>query len=163
VHRFPVLATLAALAAPLTAPACRAPAAPGDTGVVVRVTDGDTIVVAIGGREENVRLLGIDTPEVHTDDGAPECFGPDASAFTASLLPAGTTVRLERDVVGRDDYGRLLAYVYAGDVLVNEVIVARGYATPLSIEPNTTFARRFADAARAAEAADLGLWSACAG
>jgi micrococcal nuclease len=143
---------------------CRTAATRGDgAGVVVRVTDGDTVVVDIAGRDEDVRLIGIDTPEVHVDEGDPECFGPEASAFTASLLPEGTAVRLERDVVGRDDYGRLLAYVYAGDLLVNEAIVAGGYATPLSIEPNTTFARRFADAARAAEAAGLGLWSACAG
>jgi micrococcal nuclease len=161
VRRCPLSACLAALAAPIVA--CAAPAAPGDTGVVVHVTDGDTIVVALGGREERVRLLGIDTPEVHTADGTPECYGPEASAFTASLLPLGTVVRLERDVVGRDDYGRLLAYVYAGDQLVNEVLVAHGVATPLSIEPNTTFARRFAAAARHAEAADLGLWGACAG
>ena len=131
--------------------------------MVVDVIDGDTIVVQIAGRDEHVRLIGIDTPEVHVTEGEPECQGPEASAFTASLLPPGTSVRLERDVVGRDDYGRLLAYVYAGDELVNEAIVAAGYATPLSIEPNTTFVTRFAAAARAAEAAGLGLWAACAG
>ena len=87
-----------------------------DTAVVTRVVDGDTIDVAIGGRDERVRLLGIDTPEVHVAEGAaPECFGPEASAFTGDLLPDGHRVRLERDVVGRDDYGRLLAYVYLVD------------------------------------------------
>ena len=140
--------------------------AAGDTAVVTTVVDGDTIDVSIGGRDERVRLLGIDTPEVHVAEGAkPDCFGPEASAFTAALLPAGTAVRLERDVVGRDHYGRLLAYVYVvdGGVLVNEELVRRGMARPLHIEPNGTFAARFVAAARRAEAEGLGLWTACAG
>ena len=130
------------------------------------VVDGDTIDVSIGGRDERVRLLGIDTPETHVAEGAaPECFGPEASSFTATLLPAGTAVRLERDVVGRDHYGRLLAYVYVvdGGVLVNEEIIRQGMARPLRIEPNGTFAARFVEAARHAEAKGLGLWAACAG
>jgi micrococcal nuclease len=74
-------------------------------------------------------------------------------------------VRLERDTVGRDDYGRLLAYVYrrADDVLINELIVARGYARPLTIAPNDAYRSTFVAAALAAKAADLGLWAACAG
>ena len=137
-----------------------------DLAVVTGVVDGDTLDVTIGGRDERVRLLGIDTPEIHVaDDAAPECFGPEASSFTTTLLPAGTAVRLERDVVGRDHYGRLLAYVYLVDdgVLVNEAIVRQGMARPLHIEPNGTFAARFVEAARRAEAEGLGLWSACAG
>ena len=74
-------------------------------------------------------------------------------------------MRLERDVVGRDDYGRLLAYVYlaADGSLVNETIVRQGYARPLTIAPNGVFAARFVAAAVAAEADDLGLWGACGG
>ena len=59
----------------------------------------------IDGEEERVRLIGIDTPESRVAEGSPECFGPEASAFTAELLPAGTGVRLERDVVARDGVG----------------------------------------------------------
>ncbi len=133
------------------------------------VVDGDTVDVAVGRRHERVRLIGIDTPEVYVDTGTPECYGPEASAFTKHLLAPGTKVRLERDVVGRDDYGRLLAYLYVqsggggGEVMVNEELVRRGLATPLSIAPNVTYAARFAADARAAEAAGLGLWEACAG
>ena len=81
------------------------------------------------------------------------------------LLPAGTAVRLERDVVGRDDYGRLLAYVHRVDdgLFVNEAIIRQGYATPLTIEPNDTFAGQFVAAATAAENDGLGLWAACTG
>jgi micrococcal nuclease len=148
-------------------------------GVVVAVVDGDTIDVRLGGRDERVRLIGIDTPETKRPNTPVECFGPEASAFIASLLPVGTKVRIERDVVGRDDYGRLLGYVHldtagdgdtAGDddqpverrsMFVNLEIVRRGYAQPMSIPPNTTHADDFARAARAAEADDIGMWAAC--
>jgi micrococcal nuclease len=143
-----------------------APAFPADVGVVDHVVDGDTIVVEIGGTTERVRLIGIDTPEIAHDDGSPaECFGPEAQEFTRALLPPGTEVRLTRDVVGRDDYGRLLAYVYRrdDDTFVNLAVVAGGYATPLSIAPNDAHRGEFVAAAHDAEAADLGLWAACSG
>lgn len=134
---------------------------------VTGVVDGDTIDVEIGGRTERVRLIGIDTPETKKPDSPIECYGPEASAFTASLLPSGTEVLIERDIVGRDDYGRLLGYVrIAGAAgraatFVNLELVEQGFATPLTIEPNSTFARDFAAAARRAERADLGMWAAC--
>ena len=83
--------------------------------------------------------------------------------FTESLLPVGTPVRLERDVVGRDDYGRILAYVYRADdgIFVNYEIVRQGYAQPLTIPPNVTFSELMVQAARDAERDDAGLWSAC--
>lgn len=130
---------------------------------VTHVVDGDTIDVEIGGRDERVRLIGVDTPETKKPDTPVECFGPEATAFTTELLAVGTTVRIERDVVGRDDYGRLLGYVHrvSDELFVNLELVARGYAQPLSIPPNATFARDFAAAATAAERADVGLWAAC--
>jgi endonuclease YncB( thermonuclease family) len=150
-----------------TACADRAPTAAPGAATVTHVVDGDTIDVQIGGRDERVRLIGIDTPETKKPNTPVECYGPEATAFTASLLPVGTAVLIERDIVGRDDYGRLLGYVYlttdrgAPTTFVNVEIVRRGYATPLAIEPNTTFASAFVDAARTAEDAGLGLWSAC--
>jgi len=138
---------------------------PPDVGVVEWVIDGDTVDIVIAGTEERVRLVGINTPETHTATGTPECFGPEAFAFTRSLLPVDSEVRLVRDVVGRDDYDRLLAYVFRrdDDLFVNEAIIGGGYARPLSIGPNTAYADRFVAAATAAEAADLGLWDACGG
>ena len=153
----------------LGAPSCTGGTAPAVDGraTVTGVVDGDTIDVEIAGRTERVRLIGIDTPETKKPDSPVECYGPEASAFTASLLPIGTEVLIERDIVGRDDYGRLLGYVHLVDAdgrtttFANLEIVEQGYAGPLTIEPNSTFARDFAAAARRAERADLGMWAAC--
>ena len=147
---------------------CDAPAAtpePAGTAVVGYVVDGDTVDVVIGGREERVRLLGVDTPETKVEGGPPECFGLEAASYTAGRLPVGTAVRLERDVVGRDDYGRLLAYVFRADdgAFINEELVRLGFARPLWIEPNGLLRPRIVDAARSAEREGLGLWAACGG
>ncbi len=132
---------------------------------LVRVIDGDTIIVAINGHDEKVRLIGIDTPETVKPNTPVQCFGPEASTLTKSLLPPGTALYLERDAEARDDYGRLLAYVYrASDGLfVNMAIVEHGDARLLTFPTNTVHAPEFVVAAHDAEQADLGLWAACAG
>jgi micrococcal nuclease len=163
--RFAVATLCACAVTVTTATACTGAASTTDgIATVTQVIDGDTIDVEIGGRIERVRLIGIDTPETKKPNSPIECWGPEASAFTGSLLAIGAKVRLERDVVGRDDYGRLLGYVHRVDepaLFVNMEIVERGFARPLTIEPNSTFARDFAAAARRAERADLGMWGAC--
>lgn len=130
---------------------------------VVRVVDGDTIVVSLAGREERVRYIGVDTPET-VKPGAPvECFGKKASARNKALLPPGTRVRLTRDAEERDRYGRLLAYVYRAQdgLFVNASLVLDGYATPLSIPPNVRHAAQFSAEAVEARRAGRGLWNAC--
>jgi micrococcal nuclease len=145
----------------------RAPAGPAAAGTarVVRPVDGDTVVVELGGHEERVRLIGIDTPESVAPDRPVECFGPEAKERTAELLPAGTAVRLERDVEARDRYDRLLAYVFRteDDVLVNLRLVQEGYAESMSYPPNVAHQRELDDAEAAARAAGKGLWPTCGG
>lgn len=135
------------------------------TPSVKRVIDGDTVVIRINGVDERVRLIGVDTPETKDPRKPVQCFGEEASAFTKSLLPEGTPLRLERDVEERDRFGRLLAYVYRldDDLFVNRELVARGYAMPLTIAPNVTHADEFVALAAAARDAGLGLWGACGG
>lgn len=121
---------------------------------VRRVVDGDTLDVLMEGREERVRLIGVDTPEVH---GRVEPYGAEASAFTKKRL-TGLDVRLELDVEERDRYGRLLAYVWVGDELFNETLVREGYAQVLTIPPNVKYAERFVALQQEAREAEVGLW-----
>ena len=139
--------------------------APPGVATVVRVTDGDTIRVRIGGREEPVRLLGIDTPETHGRGGLRECFGKEATDHLTDLLPPGTTVRLVRDVEARDRYDRLLAYVYRerDGLFVNLALARDGYAAPLTYPPNVAHSNELVDAAGDARRAGRGLWRACGG
>jgi len=149
-------------------PSTGPPAAAGDDGavetnaVVERVVDGDTIDVRIDGHRERVRLIGINTPETKDPRKPVECYGPEASALTTMLLPAGTAVRLERDAEARDDYGRLLAYVRRRDGLfVNLELARQGAAEVLSIRPNTAYADLIATTVDEARRAHRGLWAAC--
>lgn len=132
-------------------------------GVVVSVADGDTFDVDISGDRDTVRLIGVDTPETKHPTKGVQCWGPEASDFTKSLLAVGTRVKLVRDVEARDRYGRLLAYVYLADtnVFVNRELIRLGFARPYPFEPNTTFKASFADAAWEAQGDRRGLWGAC--
>ena len=116
-----------------------------------------------GGREIDVRLLGIDTPETKKPGSPVECFGPEASAHLAELVPVSTAVRLLRDVEARDVYGRFLAYLFraADGRFVNLTMAEDGYAKALSIPPNTTFSADVARAVADAKRARRGLWGAC--
>jgi len=158
---------LASLALVLIATACaQSHAVPTDgRATVVRVVDGDTIVVRITGRDENVRILGIDTPETHKPDSPVECFGPEAAARLGELLPKGTVVRLVRDVEARDRYDRLLAYVYRDQdgLFVDLAMVTDGFAGTLTISPNVAHREELERAAADAKAAQRGLWPACGG
>ena len=135
------------------------PAGEEATGEVVDVTDGDTIEVSLGGEVEDVRYIGVDTPEVDPNIEV-ECFGKQASELNAELVE-GERVRLVFDAERRDKYGRLLAYVYVGETFVNAELVRRGYATTLTIAPNDTHAALFERLAREAGSAGRGLWGAC--
>ena len=127
---------------------------------VLRVVDGDTIEVDLDGREEDVRLIGVDTPETVKPGEPVQCFGPQASEFAKSVLEE-ETVRLEFDRELRDVYDRLLAYVFVGDRFVNAELVEGGFARTLEIEPNTARASQLARLETAAGAAGRGLWGAC--
>ena len=140
------------------------PTAEDGRASVVRVVDGDTVDVRVGGREETVRLIGIDTPETVDPRSPVECFGEEASARTKALLPAGTAVRLVADVEPRDRYERLLAYVYRDDgTFVNLALVEDGYASVATYPPNVAHQEEFTAAAARARDEGRGLWSACGG
>ena len=126
---------------------------------LVRVVDGDTIVVRMpNGEEERLRYIGIDAPESVQPDAPVEYLGPEASAHNKDLLRSGA-LRLSFDTEERDQHGRLLAYVWAGDVFVNERMVRDGFAWEKRYPPNLRMQETLAEAERAARAAGVGLWS----
>ena len=136
--------------------------------------DGDTVGVRLledgpagrGGEEVSVRLLEIDTPEVHPER---ECFGPEAAAELARLLPRGARLWGERDEELRDPYGRTLLYLYAdlpgdGDpepVMVNLHLVRDGYAESVLFQPNDRHIVEIRQAEDEARRGAAGLWGAC--
>lgn len=135
---------------------------PSGTPVYVsRVVDGDTIEVTMpSGKTEDVRYIGVDTPET-VDPGEPVgCFGPKASHFNENLVE-GKRVRLRFDQERRDYYGRLLAYVYLGSRFVNAELLKRGLARALYYSPNGAHRYQFESIARRAGRAGRGLWGAC--
>jgi micrococcal nuclease len=133
---------------------------PSVTADVVRVVDGDTIEARIGGEIEDVRLIGVDTPETVKPGTPVQCFGPRASHFTKRQLE-DRRVRLVFGVERRDVYGRLLAYAYLGSRFFNPILVRRGLARTLTIPPNDRFAGRFRRLELGAARAGRGLWGAC--
>jgi micrococcal nuclease len=137
------------------------PAGGSVTVRVDRVVDGDTAKVFYRGESEYVRYIGIDTPE-SVDPGSPvECYGEEARRFNERLLQPGR-VRLEFGPERRDRYGRLLAYVYVSDVMLNAELVRRGFAETLTIPPNDAESDRFERLESEARNAGRGLWGACA-
>lgn len=130
---------------------------PGHGGVfktVVSVVDGDTIKVEGG---EIVRYIGMNTPETVAPGRGIECMGKEASTKNKELVQ-GKTVELEKDVSERDRYGRLLRYIWIGDVLINEVLVRDGFASVATYPPNVKYLDRFIEAERLAVSEGKGLW-----
>ncbi len=159
------IAVLATACRPGSPPVPNAPTALDTNATMISVVDGDTIDVDIDGHRERVRLIGIDTPETKKPNNPVQCYGPEATKYTKSLLAADAPLHLERDVVARDDYGRMLAYVYlaADGTFVNMSIIRNGFARVLTIRPNAAHADEFVAAAGAARARNIGLWAKCTG
>ena len=126
-------------------------------GIVVRIVDGDTIHVRVGDRIEKVRYIGVNTPEVHHPRKGEEPGGREATEVNRGLVGA-RHVRLETDVQTRDRYGRLLAYVWVDDMMVNAELVRRGYAQVMTVPPNVRHQALFVKLQRDARDAGRGLW-----
>ena len=143
----------------LSVTAC-SPSADATTGQVVRVVDGDTVIVKIADVDTRVRLLNIDTPETRHPDKAVECFGPEATAFLAETLPAGTEVGLDFDVERVDQYDRTLAALFLEDrTLVNAEIARQGLGSAVIFEPNEKYYDAVKTAQEEAQQAELGVFS----
>lgn len=134
---------------------------------IVRIIDGDTIVVSLGGKEEKVRLIGVNTPETVDPRKPVECFGKEAKEYMKQLL-SGKKVRLEADTTQqeRDRYGRLLRYIFLENgLLVNQVLIRDGYSYEYTYDLPYKYQSEFKKAETDARNAGRGLWStdACNG
>lgn len=126
---------------------------------LVRVVDGDTIIVRMpDGSDERLRYIGLDAPESVQPGAEVEYLGLEASAHNLKLLASGP-LRIRFDQEERDQHGRLLAYVWAGDVFVNEQLVRDGFAEEREYPPNVSLQDVLRAAEKAARAAGQGIWS----
>lgn len=154
--------------------ACTMPAKPAGlvAASIVRVVDGDTLVVSVpADARRRLRLIGIDTPELHPSDklkkdavrsgrsvAVVQALGAKASDFAKRRLN-DQTVELESDVQPHDRYGRALVYIWLGKELYNAAVVRDGYASPMTIPPNVKYADLFAACYREARDSRRGLWA----
>ncbi len=125
--------------------------------LVTRIIDGDTFEIADG---RQVRYIGIDTPETKHPNKEVECFGEESALYNQQLIET-QVVELERDVSDTDRYGRLLRYVWLDDELLNEKLVAEGYAQAASFPPDIAKQDLLQAAQERAKASNLGLWGEC--
>lgn len=125
--------------------------------LVTKVVDGDTIQIE---GDKTVRYIGIDTPETVDPRRPSMCFGKEASMKNKELVE-GKYVRLEKDVSETDKYGRLLRYVYVGDIFVNDYLVRQGFAHAYTYPPDVLYQQQFVEAQREAVANNRGLWNLC--
>ena len=164
-RRWQAAVIAAAAAVVLTTSSCSEPAAAEaeptrDTATVVRVIDGDTLVVDLDDEDITVRLLNVDTPETKDPNEPVECLGPEATVFMEEALPPGSTVELEYDVERQDRYGRTLAGVYdAGNRLMNAEVARHGLGFPVTYGKNVKFRPPVDEAYQEARDNQAGLYS----
>lgn len=125
---------------------------------VARAVDGDTLLLTSGAR---VRLQGINTPETVKPDHPVEAWGPEASQFTKDFIAkAGHRVRLTFSLERKDSYDRFLAFVWDGDIMLNEELVRAGLAyVRRDYNYSSAMKRRFSQAQDEAKRAGRGIWS----
>lgn len=131
---------------------------------VLEVVDGDTIKIDYEGTKEGVRLIGIDTPETSHPNKETECFGKEATEKIKELVK-GKHVKIEFDETqgDRDKYGRLLLYIWQGEIFVNEVMVREGFAHEYTYNLPYKYMDQFKEAEKEARENRKGLWGdACA-
>lgn len=142
------------------------PGPDAERATVLRVIDGDTLLVEIDGRRERVRYVGVDAPEIGSQgEGRPtECYGEEALTMHVGLV-GGRELALERDASDRDRFERLLRHAWVQDdgawVHVAESLVAAGAARARSYPPDTGRDEQLQRAEQEARQASTGLWSEC--
>lgn len=130
---------------------------------VLRVVDGDTIKILINNKEDIVRLIGIDSPEVVDEEKPVQCFGKEASSKAKEIL-TGKKITIESDLTqgDRDEYERLLRYVFLDDLNFNKFMISEGYAREYTFKGKSyKYQSEFIQAEQKAQGNKRGLWAIC--
>lgn len=127
----------------------------------IKAYDGDTIQATVDGQIQKIRLLMVDTPEMHHKEDGEQPFAQDAMDFTVKLMQNAKKIEAVYDVGPETDkYGRLLAYVFVDDVLLQESLLSEGLAAVRFLhKPNTTFEDEFREIQQNAQDKKLNIWS----
>ncbi len=129
---------------------------------VISVVDGDTIHIDYNGKDEKVRFIGIDTPEVSDYGGTAECYGAEASSYLKSALNGKTVeVRTDSKTNDRDKYGRLLRYVYLDGRDMGLEMISKGYAEEYTYDVAYDNQSQYRQAQSSAKSSRNGMWGAC--
>ncbi|MFN3927297.1 MAG: thermonuclease family protein [Pseudanabaenaceae cyanobacterium] len=126
----------------------------GEPWQVVEVISGELVKMNQGNRTETVRLIGVRAP---SPDQAP--FGGEARARLEQLLPKGATALVQTDLQQRSDDDQLLAYVWSGEQMVNQVLIAEGYTLANVTPPNVQYKELLNNAQSRARLLELGIWN----
>ena len=126
----------------------------------VSTNDGDTFRLKVNGKEKRVRLLMVDTPEMNYEENNPMPFAESAKDYTQKLLENASEIEVLSDVGNKTDhYGRLLAYVFIDDVLLQELLLREGYAAVRYIDkPNNTMEEQFKELEEIAKSNKINIW-----
>lgn len=126
---------------------------------VIRVSDADTFTALIRGKEESVRLIGIDCPEsVHPDESRNSEEGKKASQYVKTLID-DKKVWIETDASERDRYGRILAYAWLDEnTMLNALLLEKGYARVMTVPPNVRYEDVFLKIQKQARKEQRGFW-----
>ena len=125
---------------------------------VVRVIDGDSIEVLMNGKQQQIRMLLIDTPETKHPQKPVEPFGPEASQFATETLK-NKTVGIQVGKERTDKYGRVLAYVWVGNTTYQEMVLKKGLASTAYLYNDLTMLDQFHKAQDIARKKKIGVWS----
>ncbi|MBI5074735.1 MAG: thermonuclease family protein [Nitrospirae bacterium] len=122
---------------------------------IEKILDGDSVEANVRGRKEQIRLIGIDAPEL-----SQKPWGKRSKKFLEELISAsGWQARIEYDVEKRDKYARVLAYLWSRDnKLINEEMLRNGHAVLFTLPPNVKHSDRLASAQVIARENKRGIW-----
>lgn len=126
---------------------------------LIECIDGDTARLRIDGKDEKVRFLGIDAPEIAHENTPADPYGNEASIYTCKTLKNASNIRLEYEQAKTDKYNRVLAWVFVDDKLLNEDLVYKGYAKVAYLYDKYKYTSKIKLAEKRAKIDKLNIWS----